>query len=183
MLNLNKFFYTSFVLLLILFTNISYGASSERINQASDEMIEVFKSNVDEAEIFLSQAAGYLIFPRITKVGALLGIETGEGVLRVNDQSIEYYRTLAGSFGFQFGMQAKAILIVFLTKQSLEDFYLSDGWKVGIDSSIAIIDLGIGKIIDSQNIKDPIVAFAFGSKGLMFNVTLEGSKFIKIDKT
>lgn len=183
MLNLNKFFYTSFVLLLILVTNISYGASSERINQASDEMIDVFKSNVDEAEIFLSQAAGYLIFPRITKVGALFGIETGEGVLRVNDQSIEYYRTLAGSFGFQFGMQAKAILIVFLTKQSLEDFYLSDGWKVGIDSSIAIIDLGIGKIIDSQNIKDPIVAFAFGSKGLMFNVTLEGSKFIKIDKT
>ena len=80
-------------------------------------------------------------------------------------------------------MQAKAILIVFLTKQSLEDFYLSDGWKVGIDSSIAIIDLGIGKIIDSQNIKDPIAAFAFGSKGLMFNVSLEGSKFIKIDKT
>ena len=177
---LKKSFYSSLFLSLILFTNISHGASSERINQASDEMIEVFKNNVDDAEIFLSQAAGYLIFPRITKLGALFGIETGEGVLRVNNQTIEYYRTLAGSFGFQFGMQAKAILIVFLTKQSLEDFYLSDGWKIGIDSSIAIIDLGIGKIIDSQNIKDPVVAFAFGSKGLMFNITLEGSKFIKI---
>ena len=183
MSNLNKFFYTSFVLSIILFTNMSHAASPERINQASDEMIEIFKSNVDDAEIFLSQAAGYLIFPRITKVGALFGIETGEGVLRVNDQTIEYYRALAGSFGFQFGVQAKAILIVFLTKQSLEDFYLSEGWKVGIDSSIAIIDLGIGKIIDSQNIKDPVVAFAFGSKGLMFNITLEGSKFMKIDKT
>ena len=113
MSNLKKSFYSSLFLSLILFTNISHGASSERINQASDEMIEVFKNNVDDAEIFLSQAAGYLIFPRITKLGALFGIETGEGVLRVNNQTIEYYRTLAGSFGFQFGMQAKAILIVF----------------------------------------------------------------------
>ena len=115
MSNLKKSFYSSLFLSLILFTNISHGASSERINEASDEMIEVFKNNVDDAEIFLSQAAGYLIFPRITKLGALFGIETGEGVLRVNNQTIEYYRTLAGSFGFQFGMQAKAILIVFLS--------------------------------------------------------------------
>ncbi|MAD92152.1 MAG: hypothetical protein CMQ54_05445 [Gammaproteobacteria bacterium] len=183
MLNFKKNLFMYSILVILLFTNTAFAASPNKINQESDKILKLFKSNVNDAEIFLNQAAGYLIFPRITKVGALVGVETGEGVLRVNDQAIEYYRALAGSFGFQFGAQTKSLLIVFMTKQSLEKFYASNGWKFGLDGSIAIIDLGIGKTIDTQNIKDPIVAFIFGSKGLMFNLTLEGSRFIKIDKT
>ncbi|MHB1075410.1 hypothetical protein [Thiobacillus sp.] len=34
----------------------------------------------------------------------------------------------------------------------------------------------------SYNIKDPIVGFIFGQKGLMYNLTLEGSKFTRLDK-
>ena len=45
-----------------------------------------------------------------------------------------------------------------------------------------MIDLGAGKTIDSQNIKDPVVGFVYGSKGLMYNLTLEGSKISKLDK-
>jgi len=30
--------------------------------------------------------------------------------------------------------------------------------------------------------KEPIVGFVFGQKGLMYNLTLEGSKFIKLKK-
>ena len=66
---------------------------------------------------------------------------------------------------------------------SLQNFHNSNGWKVGVDGSIAIIDLGAGKTIDSQNVKDPVIGFIFGSKGLMYNLTLEGSKLTKIDKS
>ena len=38
------------------------------------------------------------------------------------------------------------------------------------------------KTIDSKNIKDPVVGFIFNSKGLMYNLTLEGSKITKINK-
>jgi len=41
----------------------------------------------------------------------------------------------------------------------------------------------VGKTIDTGNIKDPVVGFIFGSKGLMYNLTLEGSKITKLDKT
>ena len=62
------------------------------------------------------------------------------------------------------------------------------GQKIGaaIESGIVIAligDLGAGKTIDSNNIKDPVVGFIFGSKGLMYNLTLEGSKFSKLDKS
>ena len=69
-----------------------------------------------------------------------------------------------------------------MTEKALSDFRNSSGWKVGVDGSVAIIDIGAGKTIDSGNIKDPVVGFIFNSKGLMYNLTLEGSKITKIDK-
>ena len=95
----------------------------------------------------------------------------------------DYYRTSSGSFGFQLGAQARSIVIVFMTQESLDRFRNSEGWKVGIDGSVALVDLGAGKTIDSKNIKDPVVGFIFGSKGLMYNLTLEGTKIHKLDKS
>lgn len=141
-----------------------------------DETIEVFKQEVNGAEVFLSQSAGYLVFPRVIKIGIGIGGETGEGALRVGGVTDGYYRTSSGSIGFQLGAQAKSIVIAFMTKESLDKFRNSDGWKIGIDGSVALIDLGAGKTIDSHNIKDPVVGFIFGSAGLMYNLTLEGSK-------
>ena len=69
-----------------------------------------------------------------------------------------------------------------MTKEALEKFQNSEGWKAGVDGSVALIDMGAGKTIDSHNIKDPVVGFIFGSKGLMYNLTLEGSKFSRLDK-
>ena len=70
-----------------------------------------------------------------------------------------------------------------MTREALDKFRNSEGWKVGVDGSVALIDLGAGKSIDSQNVKDPVVGFVFGSKGLMYNLTLEGTKFTKLDKS
>jgi len=141
-----------------------------------DETIEIFKKEVNGADVFLNQAAGYLVCPRVIEIGIGFGGETGEGALRVGGKTDGYYRTSAGSFGFQLGAQAKSIVIAFMTKDALDKFRNSEGWKVGIDGSVALIDLGAGKTIDSHNIKDPVVGFIFGSKGLMYNLTLEGSK-------
>jgi lipid-binding SYLF domain-containing protein len=143
----------------------------------------VFKEEVNGADIFLNQAAGYLVFPRVIKVGVGFGAETGEGALVVGGQTVDYYRTTAGSFGLQLGAQAKSIVIAFMTQDALVKFRNSSGWKAGVDGSVALIDLGVGKTIDTDNLKDPVVGFIFGSKGLMYNLTLEGSKFTKLDKS
>lgn len=167
----------------ILFAASALAASADKIDREANKAIEVFKKDVNGAEVFLQQAAGYLVFPRVIKVGVGLGAETGEGVMRVGGQSVAYYRTTAGSIGLQLGAQAKSIVIAFMTQQSLQKFQNSSGWKVGVDGSIALIDVGVGKTIDSNNVKGPVVGFIYGSKGLMYNLTLEGSKFSKLDKS
>lgn len=152
------------------------------INRSADESLQNFRTQVNGGQIFLDQAAGYLIFPRVLKAGIGVGGETGEGVLRVGGSPVAYYRIAAGSVGLQFGAQAKSIVIVFMTRDALTRFRNSEGWRVGVDGSVALIDIGAGKTIDSDNVRDPIVGFIYGSKGLMYNLTLEGTKFTKIDR-
>jgi len=144
--------------------------------------LQVFKEQVNGSEVFLNQAAGYLVFPRVIKAGVGVGGETGEGVLRVGGSTVDYYRTASGSIGFQLGAQAKSIVIVFMTRDALDSFRQSEGWQVGVDGSVALIDIGAGKTIDSSNLRDPVVGFIFGSKGLMYNLTLEGTKFTKVER-
>jgi lipid-binding SYLF domain-containing protein len=170
-------------LVMLLIASTAVASSASKLDRESDKALVVFKEEISGAEVFLNQAAGYLVFPRVIKIGIGVGAETGEGVLRVGGQTVAYYRTTSGSIGLQLGAQAKSIVIAFLTKESLQKFQNSNGWKVGVDGSVALIDLGAGKTIDSDNVRDPVVGFIFGSKGLMYNLTLEGSKFTKLDKS
>jgi lipid-binding SYLF domain-containing protein len=73
-----------------------------------------------------------------------------------------------------------SIILIFTKKSALGQFRRNDGWKVGVDGSVALISLGRVDSLDTMNFKQPIMAFVIGQKGLMFNLTLEGSKFKKI---
>jgi len=171
MKNHHKIIRTCSMLFALLLTSSVLAASAAKIDSEANKALIVFREDVNGADVFLSQAAGYLIFPKVYKAGIGIGAETGEGVLRI------------GSFGLQLGAQAKSIVIAFMTKESLQKFQKSSGWKVGVDGSVALVDLGAGKTIDSHNIRDPVVGFIFGSKGLMYNLTLEGTKISKLDKS
>jgi lipid-binding SYLF domain-containing protein len=183
MKNNRKTIRTGSLFIALLLTTSVFAASAAKIDSEADKALITFREDVNGAEVFLSQAAGYLIFPKVYKAGFGIGAETGEGALRVGGRTVDYYRTSAGSFGLQMGAQAKSIVIAFMTKEALQKFQDSSGWKVGVDGSVALVDVGAGKTIDSGNIKDPVVGFIFGSKGLMYNLTLEGSKISKLDKS
>ena len=167
----------------LLVSSVAMASSAVKIDREVTKTIAIFKEDVNGSDVFLNQAAGYLVFPKVYKAGFVVGAETGEGSLIVAGKTVDYYRTSAGSFGFQAGAQAKSIVIAFMTQDALSKFRNSTGWKVGVDGSIALVDVGVGKTIDSHNITDPVVGFIFGSKGLMYNLTLEGSKFSKLDKS
>ncbi len=157
-------------------------ASADEINIGVDSALERFKTEVTGAEQFLSKAKGVLVFPTVYKAGFGIGGEYGEGALRINGKTVEYYNTMAASIGFQLGAEAKTILLIFTENKALDNFRNSDGWKAGVDGSVALLTIGVGDSLDTVNTQDPIIAFVFGQKGLMYNLTLEGSKFTKMVK-
>ena len=72
-------------------------ASAAEIDESVNEALQAFRKDVDGAGTFLGKAAGYLVFPRVIKVGIGVGGEGGEGALRVGGQTVGYYNTFAGS--------------------------------------------------------------------------------------
>ncbi len=100
--------------------------------------------------------------------------------MRINGESVEYYSTSGISIGLQVGAQSKTVIMIFLADGALESFRNSSGWKAGVDGSVALVEVGTGGTVDTNNVRDPIVGFVFNNKGLMANLTLEGSKFTKI---
>jgi lipid-binding SYLF domain-containing protein len=165
-----------------LLANASHAASAKEIDTSVNVALERFYKEVKGAKEFAQSAKGLLVFPRVIKAGFGIGGEYGEGALRIGCKTVDYYNTAAASIGFQLGAQAKTIIIAFMQKEALRKFRKSSGWEVGVDGSVALIKLGAGGSIDTTNIKDPIVAFVFSQKGLMYNLTLEGSKFTKLKK-
>lgn len=156
--------------------------SSAEIDAGVNQTLSRFTKEVAGADAFLKSARGALVFPKVYKAGIGIGGEYGEGALRVGGKTVDYYSTAAASIGFQLGGQVKSIIILFMQDEALQKFRNSEGWKAGVDGSIALVDIGAGRELSTQTIKDPIVAFIFDQKGLMYNLTLEGSKFTKLKK-
>ncbi|MDX1776187.1 MAG: YSC84-related protein [Desulfobulbales bacterium] len=154
--------------------------SAKEIDISVDVALEQFEKDVKGGREFLQSAKGVLVFPSVLKAGIGIGGEYGEGALRIGGKTVDYYSTAAASIGFQLGAQSKRIIIVFMQESALKKFQQSQGWEAGVDGSVALVELGGGGSIDTTNIKDPIVAFVFGQKGLMYNLTLEGSKYTRI---
>jgi len=178
-------FATVFIIALLIaptFSHVAQAATAKEIDVSVDVALDRFKNDIKGASEFLANAKGVLVIPNVIRVGFGLGGEYGEGALIVGGKTVDYYNTVAGSFGFQIGAQSKNIIIIFMEETALTKFRDSLGWRAGVDGSVALIDQGAGSSVDTDNLQHPIVGFIFGLKGLMVNLSLEGSKFTKLIK-
>lgn len=180
-----KFALYIFLILFFLMSSASYTSAdtAKEIDISVNISLDQFHKNVEGAAEFRKMAKGLLILPNIVKVGFFFGGEYGEGALRVDGKTIDYYNIVAGSFGLQFGAQKKDIIIAFMTDEALDQFQKSTGWEVGVDGNIAFINKGAGERIDTNTLRDPIVAFVFDVRGLMADISLKGAKFTRLDKS
>lgn len=163
-------------------TNLSCAGSAREIDAGVADTLEKFENEVKGGKGLLESGKGVLAFPRVLKGGAGFGGEYGEGALRIEGKTVDYYNMFQGSFGLQLGGEIKTVVIIFLQEEALKRFRESDGWKAGVDGSVSLVTLGAGGAIDTNNLKDPIVGFVLGQKGLMYNLSFEGTKFTKLNK-
>ena len=166
--------------LVLLLSSYSMAEPASVIEAKANEAIKQFQKEVKGGEEFLSKVKGYLVFPSVVKGGFVVGGEYGEGVLRIDGQTKHYYSIASGSVGFQMGLQQTSYIIAFVSQSALDNFIKSNGWEAGVDGAITVAKWGAGKDISSISFENPIYAFVFGAKGLMYNLTIEGTKFTKI---
>jgi len=157
-------------------------ASKEEIDAGVQEAIENFYKHTGAGKRLAQKAAGMLVFPNVFKAGIGIGAEYGEGALLVKGNTVAYYNTAAASIGFQLGAQVKSQIVLFMNQKVLDGFRKSQGWQAGVDGSVALATLGAGGEINTDTMQEPIIGFIFSNKGLMYNLTLEGSKITRIER-
>jgi lipid-binding SYLF domain-containing protein len=169
---------------LLFATATAFAASKEEIDAGVQESLAELYKQSSAAKDLGAKAVGILVFPKVVKGGIGVGGAVGEGALLVGGKTSGYYNTAAGSIGFQLGLQQKSQVIMFMTQKELDKFLNqhNDGWKAGVDGSVALATLGAGGQLDTETAKKPIIGFIFSNKGLMYNLTFEGSKITKINK-
>lgn len=183
---MNKFWKQQFFLLAMLSALLApvagQAATKAEIDANVAEALANFYEESPAGQSLANQSVGMLVFPRVVKAGIGIGGEYGEGALLVNGATVGYYSTASASIGFQLGAQIKSQILMFMTNEALENFRNSDGWEAGVDGSVAIAEFGAGGELSSNSAQAPIIGFIFSNKGLMYNLTFEGSKMTRIER-
>jgi lipid-binding SYLF domain-containing protein len=161
----------------------SFAGSKAELDASSATTLKHFYTLNAANRKLADRAAGILIFSHVTKGGAGLAGEFGEGVLRVKGENVDYYSVGSASIGLTLGVGEHSEIIMFMTQESLDKFVASKGWSVGADTAVALVKEGSGGQYDSAVVGKPILGFVFSQKGLLGDLSLEGSKISKIKAT
>lgn len=161
---------------------VSEAKTAREIDASVNAALSRFTRQVKGAREFLQAAKGVLVFADVYQAGAGIGAQYGEGALRIRAKTAAYYSISSASIGLQLGAQRKDIILVFLQDAALRDFRAKQGWQVGVDGSVVMLDKGAQASLDTAKFNQPIVGFVVGQQGLMYNLTVEGSKISKMRK-
>ncbi len=152
----------------------------ERLTTKGVEALHELEATEPRSKFFIHHARAVLIFPSVLKAGFVFGGETGNGVLLVDGKPEGYYNLSGGSWGLQIGGQDFAYAIFFMTDGSLSYLRKSDGWAAGTGPSVTVINKGAAVAADTTSLTQDVYAFPFSGKGLMADLTLQGTKITRI---
>jgi lipid-binding SYLF domain-containing protein len=158
----------------------AHAASGAQLTEDGLQALQKLEATEPRSRFYARHAKAVLIFPSVLKAGFVFGGETGNGVLLVNGQPAGYYNLSGGSWGLQIGGQGFSYALFFMTDSSLDYLKQSDGWAVGTGPSIVVINAGAGAAADTTTVSHDVYAFPFNQKGLMADLTLQGTKITRI---
>jgi lipid-binding SYLF domain-containing protein len=152
----------------------------------SQRVFEAFSDLTEQAipTWLLERAYGIVVVPQVVKAALFLGGRGGKGVMAVRNPdgtwSAPVFVTLGGvNYGLQFGVQATDVILVLMSRESVEGIA---GGKVtlGADASVAAGPLGRSSAAATDATLSAQVLSYSRSSGLFAGVALDGS-IIAID--
>ncbi len=154
--------------------------SDPELDQAAAAALRRLLAGNEAARVLNQKALAVLVFPKIVKVGFLLGGAYGEGALRQDGRTTGYYNSAAASYGLQAGVQWFGYALFFMNAGALKYLDNSAGFEIGVGPSVVVVDEGLARKFSSTTLTQDVYAFIFNQKGLMAGLGIEGSKITKV---
>jgi lipid-binding SYLF domain-containing protein len=130
-------------------------------------------------ESLLADAQALVIVPDLLKGGFVLGIRYGRGIVVVRDErgmwgAPEFVTLTGGSIGYQIGIQATDIVLVFKTRTSVQGL-LNGKFTLGADAAAAAGPVGREAAAATDGMLRAEIYTYSRSRGLFAGVSLDGS--------
>jgi len=152
---------------------------AETIERRVDAALDFMFRTYPEMRQIADQSAGMLVMPLVGEAGFMVGGSYGEGALRVDGVTLDFYSATQASVGFQIGAQTFAYVLFFMTPEALRRFRTSPGWAAGAAAEFTGGQVGAA-LAASTATQQAVIAFLFAQQGLMAGATIEGTKFTRI---
>lgn len=174
---------------LVLFAGSPEARADGKTEQRLDESTRVFESfsNLSEQAIpvwLLERAYGVVVVPNVIRGAVIIGGRGGTGVMSVRNidgswSNPVFVRLGGASIGFQWGVQSTDLVLVLMSRKSVEGIA---GGKVtlGADASVAAGPIGRSAAAATDaTFKAQVLTYA-RNEGLFAGIALDGS-IISID--
>jgi len=149
--------------------------SSNLEKKANFKTLDALKKlkKIKRLKPYFKKAAGYVVFPNVSKVGIGIGGARGSGEVFEDNKVIGSATLTQLSIGFQLGGQAFSQIIFFQNKNDLNRF-TEGNFEFDASVSAALITEGANAAADYSN---GAAIFTFSKGGLMYEASIGGQKF------
>ena len=157
-------------------------ATAEDLNRGAAQALQALYGHTEAAAKIGKIAKATLVFPTIIRAGLIFGAGYGEGVLMEGSKATDYYNSVSGSWGLQFGGETYGYVVFLMTDKALSYLQNSKGWEIGVGPTVVVGDEGIVRNLTSTTLRADAYAFIFNQKGVMASLSIEGTKISHIKR-
>ncbi len=175
-----------FIAIFIIFGSLSAEVRAEdkwvRLVEESGRVLDEIQRMPDQSipEDLLKSCEAIAIFPSTLSGGFVIGGQYGQGIIMVRDdartgwQPPAIFTIVGGSFGWQIGGQASDIVLLIMSRRSV-DGILQGKFKLGADAAVSAGPVGRDAQASTDiQLKGGILSYS-RSRGLFAGIKLEGA--------
>ena len=148
-------------------------AESNVIPQETLATMDLFKKTDPTMVKLFNEAAGYVVFPSVTKGGIGIGAAHGNGDVFDAGRRVGMATLTQTTIGLQLGGQEYAEMIFFETREALDQFKTSQLTFSAQVSAVA----GAEGAANTAKYQQGVLVFTIAKGGLMFEASIGGQKF------
>lgn len=151
-----------------------------RLDARVDAARDYLRQNYPGLGELFRNAHGILYMPLVSEAGFFVGGAYGQGALRINDATVDFYSATRASVGLQIGAQQYAHALFFMTEQALADFRASEGWAASADIRYATPETGGSAGVQTTTVLSPVIGVVYGQSGLIAGASVAGVRYQRI---
>ena len=80
----------------------------------------------------------------------------------------------------QAGAASQAVFLLFMTDEALNRFKASNGWTIGADASVTLLNVGASAQVTTNTAQQAVVGYVLSNSGLMAGVSLDGTRIVPL---